>query len=108
MDAGLPPIGGFEVSRAAGAGPAGAAGKPGAPKGEFKVDLPGPPPEVTVEISNAAKRVDELRAQKRELRFERDDKTGRIRVEVRDLDGNVLRVIPASMALEIARGAPLR
>ena len=66
-----------------------------------------PPDEVLDEIGAAADRVDELAAQNRELHFRKDKDTGRVIVEVRDLDGNVIRVIPPSSALEIMSGAAL-
>jgi flagellar protein FlaG len=40
----------------------------------------------------------------RELRFERDEGSGRIRVEVRDLDGNVLRRVPPTEIFDFAEG----
>jgi flagellar protein FlaG len=79
----------------------------GRPGKEFRLPEAGPPPELRAEMDAAARVAQELRAQGRELRFEHDDVSGRIRVEVRDLDGNVLREIPASKALDIAAGAPL-
>ena len=109
MDPGIPPIG-SDALRAAGLRPdAGVAGTgTSAGKADFRValDQAGPPPELRAEMAQAAKVAEELRAQGRELRFERDDRSGRIRVELRDLDGNVLRVVSGTQALDIARGAP--
>jgi hypothetical protein len=69
--------------------------------------LPAAPPPAVLEDMHAAARVaDELRAQARELHFEVLD-SGRVAVQVRDLDGNVIRTIPAAKALEVAAGAPL-
>ena len=45
-----------------------------------------------------------MAADNRELHFAKDPNSGRIVVEVRDLDGNVLRVIPPSEALELMSG----
>jgi flagellar protein FlaG len=69
--------------------------------------LPASPPTSVLEDMHAAARVaEELRAQKRELHFETTS-NGRVIVQVRDLDGNVIRTIPPARALEIASGAPL-
>lgn len=66
-----------------------------------------PPPEVLDAVDAAARCFERLHAQGRELRFERDDASGRVLVQVRDLDGNVLRTIPPSRALDVATGAAL-
>jgi hypothetical protein len=63
-----------------------------------------PPAEVLDEVAVAGKVVAELHARGRQLRFASDPDTGRIVVEVRDLDGNVLRRIPPYDALRIAAG----
>ena len=68
-----------------------------------------PPRRGAGRVDAAARAVRELHAQGRELHFvpasESDD--GHMRVEVRDLDGNVLRTIPPSEALDVATGSPL-
>ncbi|MEA2320213.1 MAG: hypothetical protein QOF29_3687 [bacterium] len=61
-----------------------------------------PPPELRDEISAAQRAVQEMHARGRELHFQMTD--GRVRIELRDLDGNVLREIPPSEALAIAAG----
>ena len=66
-----------------------------------------PPPEVQHEVDAAYKRALDLAAQNRELHFSRDEKSGRIIVEVRDLEGNVIRTIPKAEALEVMAGAGL-
>ncbi len=66
-----------------------------------------PPPEVQAEVRAAARCANHLYEMGRRLSFELDSDSGRIRVEVRDLDGNVLRRIPLTEALEIAAGAPV-
>ena len=108
MDSGIPPIG-SDALRAAGLRPHAGVARTGGGKEDFRVllDQAGPPPELKAEMAKAAKVAEDLHAQGRELRFERDERTGRIRVELRDLDGNVLRVIPGTQALDIARGAPI-
>jgi flagellar protein FlaG len=70
--------------------------------------IPASPPATVLEDMHAAARVaEELRAQKRELHFETTP-NGRVVVQVRDLDGNVIRTIPPGRALDIASGAPLK
>ena len=66
-----------------------------------------PPAEVLAEMEAANRRFDELRSQQRELHFTRDPEQNRVVVEVKDLDGNVLRTIPPSKALDVIAGAPL-
>jgi flagellar protein FlaG len=73
-------------------------------------DIPASPPPEVLEAMDAAGRVArELHATGRELRFvpPQDGAGGRVRVEVRDLDGNVLREIPPSELLDVATGTPL-
>ena len=69
----------------------------------------GPPPEVLEAMDAAGRVARELHATGRELRFvpPPEGEGGRVRVEVRDLDGNVLRTIPPSELLDVAAGAPL-
>ncbi len=109
MDFNIPPVGGPErtgpTPRTA---PAGQAGFSAALDAAVNVNtLPASPPPSVLEEMHAASRVaDDLRAQQRELNFERAG-SGRVVVQVRDLDGNVLRTIAPAQALEIAGGAPL-
>lgn len=73
-------------------------------------DIPEAPPAEVLDAMDAAGRVArELHATGRELRFvpPHDGAGGRVRVEVRDLDGNVLREIPPSELLDVATGSPL-
>jgi hypothetical protein len=70
----------------------------------------GPPPEVLEAMDAAGRVARELHATGRELRFtppSHEDGDGRVRVEVCDLDGNVLRTIPPSELVDVATGAPL-
>jgi FlaG protein len=72
------------------------------------LSLPGaPPPEVLDAVGAAAARAAELRAANRELHFHKDKESGRVIVEVRDLEGNVIRTIPPSKALDVMSGAAL-
>lgn len=66
-----------------------------------------PPVEVLKEMEAASRRYDELRSQQRELHFAHDETSNRVVVEVRDLEGNVLRTIPPSKALDVIAGGPL-
>jgi hypothetical protein len=62
-----------------------------------------PPAEVLDAIGAAAGRHDELLAQGRELRFE-PAPDGGVRIELLDGDGNILRTVAPSEALDIATG----
>jgi flagellar protein FlaG len=113
----------FEIGPVPPIQPATASARPSAPSADFalvlgkasapapavdtaQLSLPAyPPAEVLDAVGAAANRVDELVAQNRELHFRKDEETGRVIVEVRDLDGNVIRTIPPSHALEIMSGA---
>jgi flagellar protein FlaG len=66
-----------------------------------------PPPDALEMVDAAFERMEELRSQNRELHFAKDPASGRVQVQVRDLDGNVIRTIPPSQALEIMGGAAL-
>jgi hypothetical protein len=113
----LPPVGG--VDGAGGNVPAGRSAGTPAPAGDFKKSLAAasddvdisvpatPPDELRSDIDRASARYDELRAQQRELHFANDPDSGRLVIEVRDLDGNVLRTVPPSKALDVIGGAPL-
>jgi len=63
-----------------------------------------PPPDVLREVQAAGRRAEELWNARRELHFEVDDDTGRVVVQVRDLEGRVIRTIPPSEALDIMSG----
>jgi uncharacterized FlaG/YvyC family protein len=63
-----------------------------------------PPAEVRAEIQAAARCADRLHELGRQLHFERDETSGEIRIEVRDLDGNVLRRVPPSEVFDFADG----
>jgi len=77
------------------------------PAVEVDLSIPSsPPPDLRAEMAAAAQRADELREQGRELHFEIDDR-GRVIIEVRDLEGNVIRSIPPSRMLDVVAGAPL-
>jgi flagellar protein FlaG len=68
---------------------------------------PAPTEEAREMVDRAAERVDELRSDNRELHFSTDEHSGRVIIEVRDLEGNVLKTIPPSKALDILSGAEL-
>ncbi len=65
---------------------------------------PSPPPEVLDDVAAARDRAAELAANNRELHFSADEESGRVIVQVRDLEGNVIRTIPPSHALHVMSG----
>lgn len=109
MDSGVPPIGPLDEARLAaratrGSTPAAQAGADFHATLAREVD--GMPSELRAELEVSARRWDELRAMDRELHFEHGA-DGRIVVELRDLEGNLIRTVPPSTALDIAAGAPV-
>lgn len=66
-----------------------------------------PPPEVRAQVDAAYQRAIELATQNRELHFSRDEDSGRIVVQVRDLEGHLIRTIPNKDAFDILSGAEL-
>jgi hypothetical protein len=61
------------------------------------------PPEVQRDVEQAGRRAQELWHAQRELHFQVDD-TGRVVVQLRDLEGHVIRTMPPSEALDIMSG----
>jgi|tagenome__1003787_1003787.scaffolds.fasta_scaffold20849961_2 hypothetical protein len=61
-----------------------------------------PPPDVIAEMLAAQRAIEDMHARGRTLHFAMDGR--RVRIEVQDLDGNVLKEIPPSRALEVATG----
>ena len=111
MSIGIGPLGyvppaRFEPSRAA--APAGIRADAHVPSLETdRLELSStPPPRAHEQVENAFSRAIELAAQNRELHFARDDR-GDIFVQVRDLDGNVIRTIPNSEVFDVLAGAAL-
>jgi hypothetical protein len=67
-----------------------------------------PPPDLIDQVTTAARVAEELRAIGRELHFEPPASPGgRVVVQVRDMEGNVIRTVPPAEALEIASGKPV-
>jgi hypothetical protein len=66
-----------------------------------------PPLEVLAEVDAAWERSAELAAANRQLHFRRDEESGRTIIEVRTLDGEVLRTIPPSRMLDVMSGGDL-
>jgi len=66
-----------------------------------------PPPEALAEVDAAWERAAQLAAENRELHFDTDPETGRVIIQVRTLDGEVLRTIPPSRALDVVGGSTL-
>jgi hypothetical protein len=67
-----------------------------------------PPPEVQDAIGVANQAYHDLKADGSEMRFKIDEKTGKLRVEVHDVHGNLMFTVPASSVLDVASGQPLR
>jgi uncharacterized FlaG/YvyC family protein len=63
-----------------------------------------PPDEVRDAVGEAFARVHEMYDDNRELHFAKDPVTNRIIVQVRELDGTVVRTIPPSEALDVMSG----
>jgi flagellar protein FlaG len=68
---------------------------------------PAPTEEVRRQVDRAAEIAAQLHENNRELHFSTDQETGRVVIQVRDLDGNVLKTIPPSRALDVMSGAAL-
>jgi flagellar protein FlaG len=60
-----------------------------------------PPPDVLEQVSAAARCVEEMARNNRELHFHADEHSSRIIIEVRDMAGNVIKTIPPSKALDL-------
>jgi hypothetical protein len=65
---------------------------------------PTPPRDVKAQVDRAAEIAKEMSHRNRELHFSKDKDTGRVVIEVRDLEGNVLKTIPPSHALNVMAG----
>lgn len=85
--------------------PPGAVPAPAPPVLDAAATAPG---EDRVETSPAYRRAIDLALDSRELRFSRDQETGRIVVEVRTLDGETVRIIPDDDELAALAGRDLR
>jgi flagellar protein FlaG len=68
---------------------------------------PAPTPEAREMVDRAAQVVEDLYKSNRELSFSIDKSTNRVVIEVRDLEGNVLKTIPPAKALDVMAGAAL-
>jgi hypothetical protein len=66
-----------------------------------------PPRDALRDVDRAAARADELWRDERELHFAMDEDSERVIVQVRDLEGRVIRTIPPSEALDVMSGRPL-
>jgi len=67
----------------------------------------GPPPDALADVDAAWERSAELAASNRELHFRRNEHSGPTIIEVRRLDGEVLRTIPPSRMLDVMSGGEL-
>jgi len=61
-----------------------------------------PPPEVMHEVLAAQRAIEEMHHRGRMLHFSMD--SGRVKILLQDLDGNVIKEVPSSKAVDIARG----
>ena len=68
---------------------------------------PAPTAEARAMVDRAAERVEELYAQDRQLHFKREEGSNRVIIEVRDLEGNLIKTIPPSKALDVLSGGEL-
>jgi hypothetical protein len=84
---------------------AGAQFAPAAGKRDAAAVTASPPPDVLRKVEAAGRRAEELWNARRELHFEVDDDSGRVIIQVRDGEGNVLRTISPSEALDIISGS---
>jgi flagellar protein FlaG len=80
-----------------------------APRPDVKAGAipPTPPEKVRAQVDRAAEIAAQLAAANRELHFSKDETTGRVVIQVRDLDGNVIRTIPPKHALDVMTGSAL-
>lgn len=86
-----------------------AVGGTGALVDRVELDVPNaPPPEVLEQVTAAARCVEEMARNNRELHFRPDEHSNRIIIEVRDMTGNVLKTIPPSKALDVLTASPGR
>ena len=65
---------------------------------------PAPTPEARELVAKAAEVVQKMHENNRELHFTKDETTNRVIIQVRDLDGNVLKTIPPKSALDFLTG----
>jgi hypothetical protein len=68
---------------------------------------PAPTEEARQMVDRAAQVVDDLYKNNRELHFSVDKSTNRVVIEVRDLEGHVLKTIPPAKALDVMSGGAL-
>jgi flagellar protein FlaG len=65
---------------------------------------PAPPADVRAQVDRAAEIAQDMVDRNRELHFLKDQETGRLIIQVRDLNGKVIRTIPPSHALAMMAG----
>ena len=68
---------------------------------------PAPTPEARELVAKAAEVIEAMHKNNRELHFSRDEESNRVIIQVRDLEGNVIKTIPPSKALDILSGGEL-
>ena len=80
--------------------------KQNSPEASLDVNKPSTLPlEARRAIDQTMAGTDAMFDAQRELHFEVNEKTGTVEIELRDLDGNILRRIPPGEALDLLAGA---
>ena len=84
-------------------------GTEGAAVADTVVDTIPPAPTLQARemVDRAAQVVEDLYKSHRELHFSMDKSSNRVVIEVRDLEGHVLKTIPPAKALDVMSGAAL-
>jgi flagellar protein FlaG len=106
-------IGRFTPYHALAASPLNGARSPGRAAGADGADAlldtipPSPTAEAREMVDRADEVVDDLYKNNRELHFSVDQSTRRVVIEVRDLEGHVIKTIPPAKALDVMAGAEL-
>lgn len=104
MSVGFPTVGGSGAGRPLAAVPESHSGTESPFASHLDEAESGPPPEVQAEVRAAVRAADHLHELGRQLSFERDERTGALQIEVRDLNGNVLRRVPPAEVFDFASG----
>lgn len=69
--------------------------------------LASPPPEVQQDLATAQQVIDDLTARQVNLHFDVDHETGKVRVEMIDGNGKLIKEIPARRLLDTLSGGGL-
>jgi hypothetical protein len=78
---------------------------PAAPPAAVTQPIPAAPPQEVLDgLDTAARVLNDLDAKQVDLHLAVDDHTGRVHVELRDAEGQVLRRVPSGQALDLLAG----